>query len=634
MAVRNFTYPGTYREEIDLSNILVPVGTSNGGIVIRSRKGPVNRPVLVSNDKEFIDTFGEPIFTSGSGSTTENAKLTPEYGYGAYAAIEFLKESSNLYVVRDFTAGTDNYAGATYGTDMTFTLLSAGVSGTRWAAGERLDRTDYISIIETYGNTGGDGASNFTVAYVGPGIDGNSVGVTVEPFSLSADWKFAYDNYPSSANAASAATLTDNEIDTWYPIASKVFKMNVYVKPTTQEWKDLYRNSTDRDNGRLYIAPVETFYGSFSESLKDNNNNNLFIEGVVNGNSDYIYVKKGASFAPTGNHFPYVNSTSELSALPDAEDTNNQSYVKWQTSATTNPGLVTLSGGSNSITTGLTDTAGWNMLEDRENTTVNILIGTSYSTAQKQEIARVASSRADCICVLQTGELDDDSTSEVIASEEYGYRSPSYAALYCGYSKIYDSYNDKFVWVPNSMFGAAIMARTDNIANPWDAPAGSNRAVLSVLDQRKIWSRDEIGKLYDKNINAVKFERGIGYVIFGQKTAQLKKSALDRINVRRNLLFIENNVETALVPFLFENNTSKTRLRVFSIIDEFISGVIAQGGLTQANVICDQTNNPSSVIDANQLNVAIYVSPARSIEYILQTTVILRTGVSIEETAV
>ena len=61
--------------------------------------------------------------------------------------------------------------------------------------------------------------------------------------------------------------------------------------------------------------------------------------------------------------------------------------------------------------------------------------------------------------------------------------------------------------------------------------------------------------------------------MWGQKTAQLKKSALDRINVRRNLLFIENNVEIALLPFTFENNTVQTRLRAWSIVDEFLAGM-------------------------------------------------------------
>jgi len=628
---RVFSTPGVYRREIDLSEILVAAGISNGGTVIRARRGPVNRPVLVANDKEFNETFGEPIFTSGTNRTTVTGPLIPEFGYGAYAALEYLKESDTLYVVRDFTPGEDNYAAVSYATDMSFTIASAGISGTRFVRGDRLDAADRIKILDEHAETGGDGASDFTVAYVGPGTDGNNVGVTVEPFSLSADWKFAYDEYPTSAHAASATSLTDAEINEWYPIGSKVFKMNVYLKNNDQNWQDLYRNDSDRLNGRLYISPVETYYGSFNESLKDGNGNNLFIETVVNGASEYIYVKKGASFNPTDDHFPYVNSTSELSALPDAEDSAGDTYAKWQVSATTNPGLATMSGGETDIDNGMDDTTGWNIFEDRENVTVGILIGHSFNTAYKQEVARVAAVRADCIAVLQTGELNDDTTTEVLASEDYGYRSPSYAALYGGYCKVYDTYNDKFVYLPNSIFGAALMARVDTIANPWDAPAGVNRAIMPVLEQRKIWTFDEIGKLYDRNINVPKLITGTGNVMWGQKTAQMKASALDRINVRRNLLYIENNVEVALLPFVFENNTAKTRLRVFSLVDEFLAGVQAAGGLTAYQVVVDETNNTPAIIDANRLNVDIYVQPTRAIEFIQLTTVITRTGISFEE---
>jgi hypothetical protein len=628
---RVFKAPGIKRQEIDLSEILVPVGISNGAVVIRAKKGPVNRTVLVSNDKEFIETFGEPTFTSGTDITTVNGKLIPEYGYGAYAALEFLKESSSLYVVRDYTTTADTYAFATYDSNAAFTNQVTGVSGAKFVRGNRLDAPDYISIIDDYAGVGGSGASSFVVAYKGPGADGNSVAVTVEPFSLSADWKFAYDDYPSSAHPASAISLVDTEIERWYPIASQVFKLNVYVKDTAKEWQDYYRTEAERTAGTLYIAPVESFYGAIKEDLKDGNKNDLFIENIINGNSKYIYVKKGTSLA--SNHFAYVNNVAENTVLPDAEDTNGDTYVKYNmtTSGSGSNRLSILAGGASKQTNGLSDTDGWVIFEDRENANVNILIGTSYVTAVKQEIGRIAAVRADCIAVVPAGELDDDTTAEVKASEIYGYRGPSYVAIYAGFSKIFDTYNDKYVYLPNSIYGAELMARTDNVGNPWDAPAGTNRGILPVVDQRKVWTETEIGELYDFNINVPKLIRGSGHTMWGNKTSQMKKSALDRINVRRNLLYIENNIEISLFPFMFENNTARTRLRVFNLVDSFLSSVQAAGGLTSYKVVCDESNNPSSVIDANQLNVDIYVAPGRTIEFIQLTTIVTRTNISFEE---
>ena len=49
--------PDVYRNEIDLSDVLVATGISNGGTVVRAKKGPVRRPVLVTNNKEYIEYY-------------------------------------------------------------------------------------------------------------------------------------------------------------------------------------------------------------------------------------------------------------------------------------------------------------------------------------------------------------------------------------------------------------------------------------------------------------------------------------------------------------------------------------------------------------------------------------------------
>jgi len=615
--MRVFKTPGVYRREIDLSDILVPAGVSDGGIVIRARKGPINRPVLVTNDKEFIETFGEPFFTSGT-AATGNDKLIPEYGYGSYAALEYLKESSTLYVVRDYDKDYDKYASIEYNSNL-ITSAGTGISGNYATIADKVDK---ISIIDNKSVSNG----NFIIGALYPSIDGNSIAVTIEGFNSSADWKFNYDAYPIANSATSAdfvnaagdsgAKMGTTSQNKYYPIASKVFKLDVYTKPTDVTWADMYNNSTDKASGKLRLAPIETFYGSMVQ-LQDGNKSQLFIEDIVNGNSQYIYVKKGDNFVAT-KFKTMVNGD-----LPVLEDTTSKYVVSTK--------LGQLAGGTSKKATGLDKTNGWNLFEDRESVNVSVLIGTSYDQTNKNEIARVAAKRLDCIASLQSGELDDNTVSEMLVAEKYGYQSPSYIALYGGYSKVYDKYNDRNVYLPNSIFGASLMARCDNIADPWSAPAGIDRATMAVLDQKVIWSFDDIGKLYDKNINLPRFINGVGNVMWGQKTAQLKKSALDRINVRRNLLYIENNVERALLPFTFENNTDKTRLRIFSIVDEFLAGVQAGGGLTAYQVVCDETNNTSVVIDSNQLNVDLYVQPVRTAEFIQLTTVITRTGISFSE---
>jgi hypothetical protein len=54
-------------------------------------------------------------------------------------------------------------------------------------------------------------------------------------------------------------------------------------------------------------------------------------------------------------------------------------------------------------------------------------------------------------------------------------------------------------------------------------------------------------------------------------------------------------------------------------------------GITDFRVVCDETNNTSNVIDANQFVGDIYIKPARSVNFIQLNFVAVRTGVSFDE---
>tara|TARA_Y100000310_G_C20704329_1_gene833637 strand:- start:6741 stop:8633 length:1893 start_codon:yes stop_codon:yes gene_type:complete len=622
---RVFSTPGVFRRELDLSEILVATGISTGAIVVRTPKGPIRRPVQVTNDKEYIEYFGNPVFTSGS-SVSGTGALIPEFGYGSYGAIEFLKESTNLFVVRAYDF-TDKYAAIQVDNDIetTNTNVSGGITPLT-ATPEVFDTRDKISSIDDVADTA---VEPLLVSFVSPGIDGNDYAVTVETLHPDADWLFQYDDYPTESSATTDGpnsiwtSGTSADIAVHYPKASKVFKLKLYQKPDDKEWDELYSNSADKDAAKLRLEEIESYYATLSPTL-DGNGTSLFAEDVVNGNSKNIYVKSNV-----GQVFDYsytFSGTSGGSNLPDGQDDAGNFFYN-------NDRLCKLSGGTTNQDNGLGsgDDEFWTYFNDREELQIQILVGTSYNTTTKQAMGELARKRLDCIGTVQAGTLDDINFQDVLNAEEYGYVSPSYIAIYCGYSRIYDKINDKRVFLPNSIYGASLYPRVDNIADPWSAPAGVDRATLAVFDQKKVYNADHIGKLYDKNINCVRFIRGTGFVMWGQKTAQQKKSALDRISVRRNLLFMENNIEIALFPFTFENNTVQTRLRVFSLIDNFLAGVQAGGGLTDYEVVVDETNNTPTIIDSNQMNVDVYVQPTRTAEFIQFTTIVTRTGISFSD---
>ena len=290
--------------------------------------------------------------------------------------------------------------------------------------------------------------------------------------------------------------------------------------------------------------------------------------------------------------------------------------------------------------------SGWMLMSDPEKYIAPHVLVPTYQTALKQFINSTFTPKRkrDCLQVSQSGDIcinqdydtqGDLHAEKIIAAEQFGYPNSSYIALYCGWGLVVDTANDREVWLPNAIFASQAIARTDNVANVWDAPAGQNRGVIPAIRQKFDMNNDEIGKVYDNNINASKEFMGIGSVLWGQKTAQRKASALDRINVRRTLLFIEKTVQLFLNPLILDvNNTPDIRLRVWNQINNFLQSVKAQNGLTDYQVICDDSNNPPEVIDANTLNVDILVKPVKTIEFIDVNVIVASTGLSFEEARV
>ncbi len=79
------TSAGVYTTELDVSQQVRGASTSIGAIVGNALSGPVGVPHLVTSVKEFTDSYGLP---------------DPTLGYLHHSAIAFLRESTQLYVVR------------------------------------------------------------------------------------------------------------------------------------------------------------------------------------------------------------------------------------------------------------------------------------------------------------------------------------------------------------------------------------------------------------------------------------------------------------------------------------------------------------------------------------------------------
>jgi phage tail sheath protein FI len=172
----------------------------------------------------------------------------------------------------------------------------------------------------------------------------------------------------------------------------------------------------------------------------------------------------------------------------------------------------------------------------------------------------------------------------------------------------------------------------------WFAPAGFNRGGLTEgaagipitnVSERLI-SKDR-DTLYEANINPIASFPSSGIVVFGQKTLQTRQSALDRINVRRLVIFMKKQISILSTRVLFEQNVPATWNRFKSLVEPFLANVKTDFGITDYKLILDETTTTPDLIDQNILYAKIMIKPARAIEYIAIDFVIASTGASFED---
>ena len=137
--------------------------------------------------------------------------------------------------------------------------------------------------------------------------------------------------------------------------------------------------------------------------------------------------------------------------------------------------------------------------------------------------------------------------------------------------------------------------------------------------------------LYAANINPIAKFPAEGIVIFGQKTLQTTPSALDRINVRRLMIFVKKRISQMATTILFDPNVQTTWKRFTSMVEPFLSEVKAQFGLSDYKLILDATTTTPELVDRNIMYAQIFLKPTRAIEFIAIDFNITRTGASFDD---
>lgn len=226
----------------------------------------------------------------------------------------------------------------------------------------------------------------------------------------------------------------------------------------------------------------------------------------------------------------------------------------------------------------------------------------------------IAEQRGDTFFLFDCVGLTD---SKAEAEDSVSGMDSSYSATYYPWIKMYDNDNTKYIWAPPSVVLPAVLAFNDRVADPWYAPAGLNRGGISEATQ--VYNRltqSERDDLYQARVNPLVSFIGQGIVVWGQKTLQVKASALDRINVRRLLIELKKYIASVTKYLVFEQNTVQTRTRFLNIVSPYMDSVQQKQGLYTYRIVMDETNNTPDVIDRNQMVGEIWIQPTKTAEMI------------------
>ena len=213
----------------------------------------------------------------------------------------------------------------------------------------------------------------------------------------------------------------------------------------------------------------------------------------------------------------------------------------------------------------------------------------------------------------------------------------SYGATFYPWVQTRDQ-TGQMLWIPPSVAMMGVLASSEKKSKVWFAPAGFNRGGLSegaagipitgVTEKLTSKNRDN---LYEAGINPIASFPSSGIVVFGQKTLQERASALDRINVRRMVIYLKKQISILSTQVLFEQNVQATWNRFKSLIEPLLANTKVDFGITDYRLILDESTTTPDLIDQNIMYAKIMVKPARAIEYIAIDFVIASTGASFDD---
>ena len=539
--------PGVLAIENDQSFITQAPVQAGAAIIGPTVKGKVGIPTLVTTFSDYQNKFGTT-FLSGSQTYTYFTSISAyNYFNGGGTSLLVTRVVSGS-TITDWTPATSSFisasshaAGAPYNTNV-FVLETI-------SEGEMMNST---------GPTGSNGtllsgsANNFRWQIVSPNINAGTFTLLIRQ--------------------GNDTTTFPSIIETWGPLSLDPFSAN-YIEKIIGNQIEVVSN--DPSTGEYYVQ----------------------LSGSYPNQSAYVRVKQVNQPTPSyfdNNGNPKAQFTGSLpiassGSFGDGKGSNIPTGVAGayyeNISATNIQGLV-----ANEYTESIALLANKDAYNYNFITAPGLIGNSSFHFPAVSQLITMVQNRGDAMAIIDVVGYNSNLIPVNTAASAF---DTSYAATYWPWLKTIDPNYGNQVWVPASTMVPGVYAFNDNVAFPWFAPAGINRGIMTTTVQtERVLTQANRDSLYQNNVNPIATFPGSGVTVFGQKTLQKKKSALDRVNVRRLLIELKNFISQVGDTFVFEQNNAITRNNFLSIINPYLSSVQQQQGLTTFRVVMDESNNP------------------------------------------
>ena len=586
MATETILSPGVLLTETDKSFITPGVDPSGMAIIGPAAKGPVDIPTTIKSYSDFKQIFG---------TTIKNGTQREEY-FTHLAVKNYFENGGSSAIVVRVTSGSFTSAANTF-------LSASSITGKQPFQLETLAQGAIANNAQTLTDT--------------PPLYSNGALITGSADNVR--WEIKDIN-----NSQGTFTLIIRRGD---DTTAAPLVLETFTECSLDPLSDNYISKRVGDVTNTVSLDAETNEYVITTNGEFENKSNFVRVSAVNLPT-YRYIGADGGVGADGDSVSYSGS---LPTEQSGAFYNGIGDVLHTTAANNKFGSASGTDANNIQGVGVGDyTKAISLLKDKENYKFKTLVvpGLNQDTHAStiDTLITNTTARGDSFFVLDL-EVWGESVTNV--TDEAGDLDSSFAAAYWPWVQVFSSELNRNVWCPASTVIPGLYSKNDSLAAPWFAPAGETRGKLGrlITGVEKKLSKGNRDTLYSNKVNPIaSFPEGI--LVFGQKTLQNAKSALDRVNVRRMLLDVKDTIGGFADDVLFENNTEQTRDRFIRRATPYLESLVQRQGLYAFQIKMDGQNNTPDVIDENKLVGQVFLQPTKTAEFIVIDFTLTRTGAS------